>query len=139
MKKIFVFIIVLLLCFGCKSFDYKITSLEQKTLKFNELPYKIREYLSNPPDLIGDSYKMLVLIDINDSAFYSLESIKTWYGPWVDYENLKDKQKNVSYRINQGVPEPYIIFKNKLYIPDRYNILGSKSAFEAIYTEYQLK
>jgi hypothetical protein len=139
MKKKFVFIIVLLLCFGCKSFDYKITSLEQKTLKFNELPYKIREYLSNPPDLIGDSYKMLVLIDINDSAIYSLESIKTWYGPWVDYENLKDKQKNVSYRINQGVPEPYIIFKNKLYIPDRYNILGSKSAFEAIYTEYQLK
>ena len=139
MKNVIVLIIVLLLSFSCKSIDYKITSLEQKTLKFDQLPFEIKEYLSNPPDPIGDSYKILILININDSTNFSLETITTWYGPWVDYEKLKDKQKDISYRINQGVPSPYIVFRNKLYIPDRYNILGSKSVFEAIYTEYQLK
>ena len=82
---------------------------------------------------------MLILINKIDSANFSLETIKTWYGPWVEYEKLTDKQKDISYMINQGVPDPYIVFRNKLYIPDRYNILGSKSVFEAIYTEYQLK
>ena len=138
MKNLIVFI-VLLLSFSCKSLDYKIASLEQKKLKFDELPFEIKEYLTNPFDPIGDSYKMLITININDTARYHLETIKTWYGPWVDYEKLKDKQKNISYRINQGVPSPYIVFRNKLYIPDRYNILDSKSVFEAVYTEYQLK
>ena len=139
MKNGIVLIIVLLLSFSCKSFDYKITSLEQKTLKFDELPFEVKEYLSNPPDPIGDSYKMLILINKNDSTNFSIETVTTWYGPWVDYEKLKDIQKDISYRINQGVPSPYIVFRNKLYIPDRYNILGSKSVFEAIYTEYQLR
>jgi hypothetical protein len=139
MKNVVVLIIVLLLSFSCKSYDYKITSLEQKNLKYDELPIEVKKYLSNPPDPIGDSYKMLIMVNANDSTNFSLETITTWYGPWVDYEKLKDKQKNKSYRINQGVPSPYIIFKNKLYIPDRFNILGSKSVFKAIYTEYQLK
>ena len=139
MKNVVVLIIVLLLSFSCKSYDYKITSLEQKNLKYDELPIEVKKYLSNPPDPIGDSYKMLIMVNANDSTNFSLETITTWYGPWVDSEKLKDKQKNKSYRINQGVPSPYIIFKNKLYIPDRFNILGSKSVFKAIYTEYQLK
>ena len=134
-----IFILVAVIFSSCSSYDYKITSLEFKKLNFDELPLEVKEYLSNPPDPIGDSYKMLVLIDLTDSVNYSLETVETCIGPWVNYQKLIDKQKKVSYRINRGVPDPYIVFKNKLYIPDRYNIISVESARKAIYTEYQLK
>ncbi len=82
---------------------------------------------------------MLLFVNLADTATYSLETVGTLIGPWVDYEKLIDKQKNISYRINQGVPSPYIVSQKKLYIPDRFDILCGGSVFEAKYTEYQLK
>ena len=134
-----VIIIVAVLFANCTSSNYQIAVLKNKKLCFDELPLKVKEYLSNPPDTIDDSYKGLVLIDLTDSAIFSLETIETWIGPWVAYMKLKDKQKNISYRINQDTPDPFIIFNKRLYIPDRYNILVGGSAYEAVYTEYQLK
>lgn len=131
-------IILLAVVFGsCSSYDYRITSLEQKRLKFDELPLEVKKYLSNRPKC--EDYDMLLFVDLADTANYREETIGTLIGPWVDYEKIIDKQKNISYRINQGVPSPYIIFKNKLYIPDRYNILCGESVLEARYTEYKLK
>jgi len=137
MKNGIVLIIVLLLSFSCKSFDYKITSLEHKTLKFDELPLDVKKYLSNRPKC--EDYDMLLFVNLADSANYREETEKTLTGPWVDYEKIIDKRKKISYRINQGVPSPYIVFRNKLYIPDRYDILCGNSVVEAIYTEHQLK
>ncbi len=138
--RIFAFVLLMVIFVSCNSYDYKITSLEQKKLNFGELPVEVKNYLSNPTDPIVDSYKMLVLIDLSDSANYREETVGTLIGPWVNYHKLMDKQKKISYRINRGVPSPYFVFKNKLYISDRYNIIGrKKSAIEAKYTEYQLK
>lgn len=122
---------------SCSSSDYKITSLEQKRLKFDKLPSVVQKYLSNRPKC--EASEMLLFVDLADTAIYSLETFGTLIGPWVDYEKLVDKQKNISYRINQGVPDPYIVCKSKLYIPDRYDILCGGSVFDAIYTEYELK
>lgn len=125
---------------SCNLNEYKITRLVQKQLTYYELPLEIKKYLSNPPDPILDSYNDLVLITPKDSTIFSLETIETLVGPWVAYEKLRDKKKKIYYRINQDVPAPFIVFKNKLYIPDRYNILGiKKNTIEAKYTEYQLK
>ena len=122
---------------SCRSYDYKLTSLKHKELNFSELPYEVRNYLTNRPKC--EDYDMLLFIDLADTANYHEESVGTFTGPWISYEKLIDKQKNISYRINRGVPAPYIVFKNKLYIADRYDILCGGSVFEAIYTEYQLK
>jgi len=136
MRKI-LFIILTFVFYSCNSNEYKITRLEHKQLKFVELPTEVRKYLSNRPKCEDDD--MLLFVDLADTATYSLETVGTLIGPWVDYEKLIDKQKNISYRINQGVPSPYIVSQNKLFIPDRFNILCGESVFEAIYTEYQLK
>ena len=137
MKNIGILIIVLLLCFSCKSYDYKLSNLEHKTLTFDELPFEVKKYLANRPK--SEDYNMLLFVDLADTTNYIEETVGTLTGPWVDYEKVIDKRKDISYRINQGVPPPYIIFRNKLYIPDRYDILCGNSIVEAIYTEYQLK
>jgi hypothetical protein len=138
MRKI-IFIILTIISSSCNFNEYKVTSLEHKELNFIELPYEVKNYLTNPKDRIGDSYKILVILSLSDSANYSVETVGTFIGPWINYHKLTDKQKNISYRINRGVPSPCILFNNKLYIADRYSILGRESAFEAKYTEYQLK
>ena len=46
---------------------------------------------------------------------------------------------NIIYRIEQGEPSPYIIYDNKLYIPDRFNTLYMGDVDQARYTEYELK
>ncbi len=136
MRKILLIIITFIFC-SCNFKEYKITRLEHKKLKFDELPTEVHEYLSNCPKCENDD--MLLFVDIADTAIYSLETVGTLIGPWVDYEKLIDKQTDISYQINQGVPSPYIVSNKKLYIPDRFDILCGESVFEAIYTEYQLK
>jgi len=136
MKKVVAFLFVVLFV-GCSDYDYKITSLNRKVMKYDELPSELKRFLSIRPKC--EDYDMLLFVELADSVSYSLDVIDTWYGPWVDYVKLKDNSKGVSYRINQDIPDPFIILKNKLYIPDRYDILCGGSVFEAIYTEYQLK
>jgi len=136
MRKIILFIFTFIFC-SCNFNEYKITRLEHKRLKFDELPSEVQKYLSNRPKC--EDNNMLLFVNLADTATYSLETVGTLIGPWVDYEKLIDKQKNISYRINQGVPSPYIVSQKKLYIPDRFDILCGGSVFEAKYTEYQLK
>lgn len=133
----FIVILITIILVGCSSYDYKITSLKHKNLNYTELPFEVRKYLSDQPKC--EDYDMLLFVDLSDTANYSVESIKTFTGPWIKYEKLVDKQKNISYRISQDVPSPFIVFQSKLYIPDKYNILCGGSIIEAIYTEYQLK
>lgn len=137
MKNVIVLIMVLLLSFSCKSYDYNITSLKKKTLKYEELPFEVKKYLANLPKC--EDYDMFLFVDSADTMNYIEKTVETLTGPWVDYEKIIDKRKDISYRINQGVPSPYIVFRNKLYISDRYDILCGNSIVKAIYTEYQLK
>lgn len=142
MRRIIITILVLI-TFSfviCNLSEYKIANLTNRQLSFDELPLEVQKYLSNPPDRIGDSYKMLVLIELSDSTRYTEETVGTFIGPWISYHKLIDKQKDISYRIDRGVPNPCVIFKNKLYISNTYSILGRKEyIIQAKYTEYQLK
>jgi hypothetical protein len=136
MRKI-LFILLTFVFVSCSLSEYKISKLGQKQLNFEELPYEIQKDLSERPKC--DESDMLLFVDLADSTNYSLETVGTLIGPWVDYEKLIDKKNGFSYRIDQGVPSPYIIFRNKLYIPDRFNLLCGESVYDAKYTEYQLK
>lgn len=139
MKKIATISIIVFFC-SCGFSDYKISKLEQKHLNFNELPYEIRNYLTNPPNPIIDSYSLFVIIELSDSIRYSEETVSFLTSSWISYYKLIDKQKNITYRIERDAPIPFIIFKNKLYGADRYDILGlNQNTIQAKYTEYQLK
>ncbi len=135
-------IIVLIVLFGsCKRSEYKISELKSEVLTFSDLPLTMKEFLSQPPSNNNDNNSSsLVLINSKDSSRYDLEVIKTWYGPWVDCLKIHDATTNIRYKINQGVPSPFFIYENRLYIPDRFNTLFVNKNIEQVkFTSYLLK
>ena len=135
--KYFLLNVLLVLC-GCSSYDYKVSSLPSIELSYQELPKEVRLRLSSikPCD---PSTGALLIVDSIDSLRYSLEDVATITGPWISFIKLMDNKKELAYRIERDVPEPYIILDGALYIPDRYNILGSDEIQRAKYVRYQLR
>ncbi len=125
---------------SCRNYDFEISELKHEKLKFSELPVAVKEFLLQPPDFNNVNPSSLVLINSKESDRYVLEIVNTRIGPWVDYMKLKDTIKIVSYKINQGVPNPFFVYENKLYIPNRYNIVVVNENIEEVeFTCYILK
>ena len=132
------FLIIALLFCGCNG--QNINSLKSEKVNFKDLPEEITHYLKNPTDIQNDIQTMLLELPKGKENEYKLETVRTWIGPWVSHERLINIKNNTFYKINQGVPSPYIIFENKLYIPDRYNIFTTVDDLELlVFTRYELK
>lgn len=131
-------IIVIILFSSCNG--QNINTLESKKVKFKDLPVEITQYFRNPIEVQNDIQTMLLELPKGMEKKYRLETVKTLIGPWVAYEKLINIQKNIYYKIDQGVPSPYIIFENKLYVPDRYNIFTTVDDLESLeFIRYELK
>ena len=107
-------------------YDYKIKRLPHKELSYEELPDSVRSFLytESSSHMIIDE---ILFVDSIDSSIYHLESVEM--GPWTDYYKLIDINKEITYRIEYSYYHPYIIWKNKLYIPyipDRFEIYKSE-------------
>lgn len=125
---------------SCSNYDFKITDLKHDNLKFIDLSVAVKEFLIQPPEFDNENPSSLILINSKDSDRYVLETVKTWIGPWVDYMKLIDTKNKVSYRINQGVPSPFFVYENKLYMPNKFNIVVvNKNLEEVEFTCYILK
>ena len=119
---------------GCVDYDYKINKMPNRTLSYNQLPKEVqRKLVDFSCHLIEEKNRML-LCDNNDSNKYQTEEIPFFVG--IDYIKLIDTSNNLVYRIEQGTPLPYIIYKDKLYLADDYNIYD---VYESVhYSEYDL-
>ncbi|WP_339756216.1 hypothetical protein [Algoriphagus aquimarinus] len=123
---------------GCTSRD--IGYLSHETVGFKELPVEVQQYLENPTDTRADINSMILEIPKNNEPRYKLETVKTWIGPWVDHSKVIDIQTNKYYEIDRGVPSPYIIFDDKLYIPNTYNIFTTVYDLNKVkFTKYNLE
>jgi len=131
------FLIIIILFSSCNGRNIK--TLKSEKVKFKDLPVEITHYLRNPDDYHDDILYMLIELPKGKEMNYKLETVKTWIGPWVAYEKLINVKKNITYKIDQGVPRPYIIFDNKLYVPDRYNIFTVGDINSLEFTRYDLK
>lgn len=133
-----IFLIIIMLFSSCN--NRNINTLKSERVKFKDLPVEIIQYLRNPTDVQNDIQTMLLELPKGKQKKYRLETVKTWIGPWVAYEKLINTEKNISYKIDQGIPSPYIIFENKLYVPDRYNIFTTVDDLNSLeFTMYELK
>lgn len=134
------FLIIVMLFSSCNDYDYNINSLKHEKVKFTDLPVEVTQYLRNPTEAQNDIQTMLLELPKEKEKNYRLETVNTRIGPWVAYEKLVDIKKNISYKIDQGVPSPYIVFENKLYVPDRYNIFTTVDDLNSLeFTQYELK
>lgn len=132
------FLIVVVLFSSCNR--QNINTLKHEKVKFKDLPFEIIKCIRNPNDFQEERNNMLIELPKGKEKNYTLETVKTWTGPWVAYQKLINIEKNISYKIDRGVPDPYIIFENKLYLPDRYNIFTIVDDINSLeFTRYELK
>lgn len=132
------FLIVVILFSSCNG--QNINTLKHEKVKFKDLPVEITHYLRNPDDYHDDLQYSLIELPRGKENNYRLETVKTWIGPWVSHKKLINIKNSTSYKIDQGVPRPYIVFENKLYIPDRYNIFTTVDDLNSLeFTRYELK
>lgn len=114
--------------------------LNHETVTFNELPVEIQEYLENPTDTRVSVNSMILEIPRNDEPRYKLDTVKTWIGLWIDHSKVIDIQTNKYYEIDQGVPSPYIIYNNILYITNTFNIFTTVDDLNKLkFTKYYLE
>lgn len=125
---------------GCGKYDYNINKLKQAKINFNELPDRVKSFYKDPSEFKVSGYDVISLACLDKNKNFSLETIDTWIGPWVAYDKLIDESKNISYRIDYGKPFPYVVFDNKLYLTDKFNIFTSVRDYSALeFTCYTLK
>lgn len=132
-----IFILAILVFSSCNGRN--INTLTNEKVKFEDLPVEIIHYLRNPDDYHDDILYDLIELPKEKEKNYRMESIGTWIGPWESHKELIHFKKEVHYKIDQGVPRPYIVFENKLYVPDRYNIFTTVDDLNELeFTRYEL-
>lgn len=120
---------------GCADYDYRINKMPNRTLSYNQLPKEVQRKLVDFSCHLIEEKNRILLCDNNDSNKYQTEEIPFIVG--IDYIKLIDTSNNLVYRIEQGTPLPYIIYKDKLYLADDYNIYMKYKSVQ--YSEYELK
>lgn len=130
-------LVTLLLIIGC-SFDCRIKNLNHRQLNYSELPKEVKERLAEAfeADFSGET----LFVNKEDSTRYCVEDVwNSFVHSWLDYVRVIDKKKNKYYRIEQGVPGPFVFYNDKLFIFSEYNAMISGDFENYNYTEYQLK
>ena len=120
---------------GCTDYDYRTSRMPCRTLSYNQLPKEVQKKLVDFSCHLIEEKNRMLLCDNNDSNKYQTEEIPFIVG--IDYIKLIDTSNNLVYRIEQGTPLPYIIYKDKLYLADDYNIYMKYQSVQ--YSEYELK
>ena len=117
-----------------------IDNLKHQKVKFTDLPLEVAEYLRNPTDYKDDIQNRMLEIPKGMDKEYRLETVNTLIGPWVSHHKIISTKTGKFYEIDQGVPSPYIVHNNKLYIPDKYNMFTMADEIESLnFTQYDLE
>lgn len=128
--KTIVLLLIILLFTSCNDYNYRVTDLEKRKINFLDLPEKVRTFIKNPSEFQNDEKVLLELVCLNENCNFKIETIKTKFGSWIAYKKLMDIDNEISYRIEQGRPFPYIIYNNRLYITNQYNLLFTKKDYK---------
>ena len=120
---------------GCTGYDYRIDKMPSRSLSYKQLPERVQKTLVDwSRHLIEERNGLLLLCDDNDSNKYQTKDVPFIVG--IYYIKLIDTSNNTVYRIEQGTPLPYILYKDKLYIADDYNFYFGYDSIH--YSEYNL-
>ncbi len=132
------FLIIVIFFSSCNG--QNINTLKHENVNFNDLPFEVINCIKNPNDFQEERSSMLIELPKGKNTEYKVENVKTLLAPWVSYVKLINVKKGIYYKIDRGVPYPYIIFDNKCYIPDRYNIFTTVDDLGSLeFTRYELK
>lgn len=121
MRKKILLVVIAFLLFGCETNGYKLSKLKREITKFNNLPIEVKQYFYNPEAYKKVDSSVLTFINLDILSRYKIKSVQTNL-PWIYKQILVDIRKNISYEIETETPDPFIIFNNKLYSPNSFNL-----------------
>jgi len=119
---------------GCTGYDYRIDKMPSRTLSYKQLPERVQKTVVDWSCHLKDKKNRLLFCDDNDSNKYQTKDVPFIVG--IYYIKLIDTSNNTVYRIEQGTPLPYILYKDKLYIADDFNFFDFYDSIH--YSEYDL-
>jgi hypothetical protein len=138
--KYLVFIFIILCSLGCKDYKYSLADLESQRVKFMDIPEDVRKFYVDPSLFGKNNASLIDFVCLDKNSDFILETIETWYGPWIDYYKITDRFSDNSYRIDQGTPIPFVVHRKKLYIVDEFNIFTYTADYSKLeITVYDLK
>lgn len=114
-------------------------------MNFLELPEEVQSFFNDPSDFRhitedGYEYGFKEFICLDDDKDYVFETKTTFVESWIAYYKIIDSRKKVTYRVDYENPSPFIVFKNKLYLQNEYNVLESSKDLKTLkFTCYTLK
>lgn len=131
--KVIILFGVMNIMFSCEK---HISSLEQKELKYDQLPKLVKERMFN---LYGDfseeeqdrmEYKH-TFRELNIPAKYEFYTKQEFFFRWIYNGYIKSKKTGKIYSLKKEIDVergyPRIIYKDSLYIPNHYNIYEEDS------------
>ena len=126
---------------GCSNYNYRITDLKHSKVMFDDLPEGVKSFYIDPSKFGNKNASLIKFAYLGkDTETYQLKTIDTWIGPWVAYNKLIDFRRNISYRIDQGTPIPYVVYQNKLYLTEKFNVFTTAKDYSILeFTCYTLK
>jgi hypothetical protein len=133
--KILFSVSVLFLFDSCQTRTISISGLNSDTLSYGELPLMVQDAIihNKKHERIAKHINVIIL---DSKENYDYKIVKT--GPFISYKKLIDIENGIQYRIPTETPFPYVVLKNKLYIPHEYNVGNSEKALTSLYTCYYL-
>jgi hypothetical protein len=112
------YIFFLTFCSMLFSCTRNINSLDKQKVHFDELPLAVQDTLIML-STTSDGGETFIIFEKDK---YDTKSLEWKRGPFTDGYMFTDNEKRKKYKINQGVPFPYIIYNNFLYHPLNFNL-----------------
>lgn len=118
---------------ACCSCTYNIKDLDNQKVHFDELPLLVQDTLIV---LSEQGNRSLDFILLEKESRYDTKMIES--GPFISGYVLTDNEKGKKYKINNGVPKPYIVYNNFLYHPLEFNVLFINRIKNEVFVKYEL-
>ena len=112
-----------------------INSLDKQKVHFDELPLAVQDTLIALSEQRNRSLGFVFF----EKDRYDTKSLEWKRGPFTDGFMFTDNEKEKKYKINQGVPRPYIVYNNFLYLPLEFNVLFIDGIKDELFMKYTLK
>lgn len=149
MKKYIILVLCgLIIFFFCKNCIYhNISIYSYDIIGYEELPKIIKDSLERR---IAEACEVPIEIDDSTTIFqrdinyepiciecsYSLK--RNTFGPWITSQTLINNESGVEYKLKYNTPDPIMVYKKYLFIPQDYNILTSVDMHMITYRKYSL-
>lgn len=120
------------LCMSCRE-SVSLTEINRQVLSYQELPDTVVMLFTNKSEMNSNSGEIRYPVG-RTSYKLTVKEI----GPFTDHLEITDSDNESVLKVPYDKPFPFIIYKNTLYIADRYNVYTKQAAVNARFEKYLL-